>query len=129
MAAGLEATPVFLDNDLFEYSMGIPGDQKISLLGNKIILRKLASGYLPEENMKMPKSGFGVPIAEWMRTDKHLKGLLRDLPDRRAVGEVMLKDRLRTIIEGHLSGKADQSELIWGVLNYAIWHERHYGSH
>ena len=124
MAAGLEATTPFLDNELFDYALSIPKNKKLKLFSNKYILRKLAIQYLPPENLKMPKSGFGVPIAKWFQTDVLLKRTLEEVKNDRLMNEIFNKHVLRELMHKHLNDQYDYSEILWLILNFYLWHKQ-----
>lgn len=68
MAASLESRAVFLDNDLVDFCRRLPYRLKYRDGRGKHILRKCLSGLVPGELLGRRKKGFGVPVAEWLRT-------------------------------------------------------------
>jgi asparagine synthase (glutamine-hydrolysing) len=78
---------------------------------------------IPKELLDRPKSGFGIPLGEWLR-----------LPLRDWAEELLSRDRL--ILEGnfcpeythkiwseHLSGEFDWSARLWNILMFQAWLE------
>lgn len=126
MAVGLETATPFLDNDLFEYALRIPKNLKIKLFSNKYILRKLGLKYLPLENLKMPKSGFGVPISEWFKADRVLKNFLEEVKSNSFMSEFFDKKKLNQLINQHVKAEYDHSEIIWLITNFYLWHQQFY---
>jgi len=67
MAVGLEARVPFLDHEIVEYAMTIPGELKMKGKEGKVILKRIMEPYLPKDILYRKKQGFGVPIADWFR--------------------------------------------------------------
>ena len=124
MAVGLETTTPFLDNDYFDYALGMPKEAKISLFDNKCALRRLASDCLPRENMKMPKSGFGVPIARWFRSDAGLRELVNELVNDRDMCQLFRKKELENIVQDHMIKRIDNSEVLWLIVSFYLWYRQ-----
>ena len=76
MAVSLEGRAPFLDTALMEYVFSLPGDLKLNGRTTKWILKKAFADILPEEIVKRPKMGFGVPLGAWFRGE--LRTMLQD---------------------------------------------------
>jgi asparagine synthase (glutamine-hydrolysing) len=66
MAVALEARSPFLDVDLVELMLRVPASLAFAGGKPKALLQPLASKLLPESILRRPKSGFGIPIREWL---------------------------------------------------------------
>jgi len=77
MAHSLEARLPFLDQELFEFASRLPWNIKLSGGRTKPLLRSLASKYLPQEVVNVPKRGFEAPLAHWLKND--LREMVYDL--------------------------------------------------
>ena len=77
MAVGLETRAPFLDHRVVQQAWRIPIEYKIKNGKNKWILRQLLNRYVPEELMDRPKSGFSIPLGQWLRGP--LRGWAEDL--------------------------------------------------
>ncbi len=66
MAVALEARSPFLDVDLIDFLLRVPEATAFPGGRPKALLRPLAEKLLPPEIVNRPKSGFGVPIREWL---------------------------------------------------------------
>lgn len=64
MAVGLEIRCPFLDRDLANFSLSLPGNHHFDLFRSKKILKKACADLIPEEILCRPKMGFGIPLAE-----------------------------------------------------------------
>ncbi|MCR5404731.1 MAG: asparagine synthase (glutamine-hydrolyzing) [Butyrivibrio sp.] len=67
MKYSLENRCPILDRDVMEYSFRIPHSFKYSHGDKKHILKDIAYDYIPKELLDRPKTGFGVPLDNWMR--------------------------------------------------------------
>jgi asparagine synthase (glutamine-hydrolysing) len=121
MAVSLENRVPFLDHELVEFAALIPSDLKVKGLTTKYILRKALSGILPSKTINRIKHGFGVPLAEWFRTD--LKSLLEEtlLGSRFQSRELFNIDYIRLLIEEHQKGFHDFSQHLWALLIFELW--------
>jgi asparagine synthase (glutamine-hydrolysing) len=123
MAAAIEARVPFLDHRLVEWGVTVPASMKLSNFDTKLLVKKLAQRSLPMEIITRKKSGFGVPISEWL-FDKHGLGRYLDLfsesryHQRGYINSVTVKK----LVEEHLSRKADHGEIIWELISLELWH-------
>lgn len=69
MAHSIEARVPYLDHTVVELAARTPAYLKINPNGNKYILKKIASKYLPKENIERRKLGLGTPLSEWFKED------------------------------------------------------------
>lgn len=67
MKYSLENRCPILDRDVMEYSFRIPHEFKYHKGDKKHILKDIAYDYIPRELLDRPKTGFGVPLDNWMR--------------------------------------------------------------
>jgi asparagine synthase (glutamine-hydrolysing) len=76
---------------------------------------------LPPAILTRPKMGFGVPVGEWLRGE--LRPLLEDtvLSSRAAARGYFHPQAVRTMVDEHLSRRADRTSHIWGLLMLELW--------
>ncbi len=67
MKYSLETRCPILDTDVWEFSYRIPHEFKFYKGDKKHILKDIAYDYIPKELLERPKTGFSVPLNEWMR--------------------------------------------------------------
>ncbi len=67
MKYSLEARCPIMDTEVMEYSFRIPHKFKYCKGDKKHILKDIAYDYIPRELLERPKTGFGVPMDEWLR--------------------------------------------------------------
>jgi len=122
MANSLEARSPFLDHKLMEFAAGLPIDIKLKQGVTKYILRRIMSRYLPRDVLSRKKMGFGVPVGEWFRNK--LSNYLKEvLLDRRALKRGYFnRDKVERLINEHITGKRDNKNRLWALLNLELWH-------
>ena len=67
MKYSLEARCPIMDTEVMEYSFRIPHKFKYHNGEKKHILKDIAYDYIPRELLDRPKTGFGVPMDQWLR--------------------------------------------------------------
>ena len=67
MKYSLESRCPIMDTEVMEYSFRIPHKFKYCKGDKKHILKDIAYDYIPRELLERPKTGFGVPMDEWLR--------------------------------------------------------------
>jgi asparagine synthase (glutamine-hydrolysing) len=122
MANSLEARCPFLDQQLVEFTAGIPSKLKLKGMTTKYILKRALRGIVPNEIIHRKKHGFGVPVGHWFRTS--LRDYVRETllsPEALRRG-YFRESSLRRLIEEHQSGKRDHGHRLWALLTLEIWH-------
>jgi asparagine synthase (glutamine-hydrolysing) len=124
MANSLEVRAPLLDHLFVEFAATIPASMKRDAGGGKRIFRAAVRELLPEKILTKKKSGFGVPLARWLRTD--LLPLLRDnlLDDRARNRELFEPASVRRMLDEHAAGRRDWSTRLWALLCLELWFRR-----
>jgi len=120
MAASIESRVPFLDYRVVEFANALPTATKQNCLSGKQIVKKIAERYLPDEIIHRKKSGFGVPVARWMREKRGLGPLLGDLVVS-CPSNYFDSTRVSKLHDDHRKGKEDYSEALWTYLNFTLW--------
>ena len=120
MATSLEARVPFLDNEIIDLARSLPSGFKQTLRHRKRVLKDVARRYLPAAIVDRRKSGFGVPLARWFASNGAMRALLAETMESTPT-ELLDRQVLAAVIEEHVAGQHDHSELLWGVLNLGIW--------
>ena len=121
MAVSLEAHVPYLDHRVAELAARIPIEMKIRGGTGKRILRKLLYREAPSELFERPKTGFGIPVGQWIKGP--LREWAEDLLDpgpMRAEGWFDPDPVARRWRE-HLTGKRDSTQALWAVLMFQAW--------
>lgn len=121
----LEVRVPLVDHELVELSARLPSRYKANLRKKKLLLRKIAQKRLPEEIMNHRKQGFESPMAAWLRTD--LVDYARDVLGEKRLGRSGLFDcnYVRNKLEDHLAGRQKNNKLLFSLIMYQEWYERH----
>lgn len=121
MAVSIETRVPFLDHRVAAIAARIPLAMKVGSQGGKLILRKLLHREAPALPFGRPKTGFAVPIGEW------IKGPLRPwveemLDERRLTTEGWFDAAtVRNRWHDHLGGRRDSTPALWAVLMFQAW--------
>jgi len=123
MAASLEARVPFLDVSLAEWALQLPSDTKLRRVTNKAPVRALAARMLPASVAHARKSGFGLPLGDWLRDDaRALVDTLRD--PQHPAAKYFDQRELASVLTAFATG-APTSDLVWLLVNVYLWHEVH----
>ena len=121
MATGLELRVPLIDHRVVEFAATLPLHMKRRKGQSKWILRKICEKYLPSEIFDRPKTGFDVPLADWLR------GPLRDWAEN-LLSEERLKNSdlldpasVRRKWAEHIDGKGNRAPALWNALMLQQW--------
>lgn len=122
MAHSIEVRVPFLDVPLTEYAMGLPSGMKVRGVQKKWILRRALRGIVPDEILDGKKTGFGVPYQFWLREPlaDYMRSVLLD-PETLRWG-LFDEAKLRRCMDEHTDGRRDNGNLLYKLLNLALWH-------
>jgi asparagine synthase (glutamine-hydrolysing) len=128
MAHSLEVRVPFLDSAVADFALSLPPRMKVRGFQKKRILRRAAAPLLPEAILKARKRGFSIPAARWFRgeLEPYAREILSD-DSVRAQGYFEPK-AVSSLLDQHVSGRHDLSRQIWGLMSFALWHERYASS-
>jgi asparagine synthase (glutamine-hydrolysing) len=121
MAHSLELRSPFLDHEVVALGLALPDSLKIGGRQGKVALRRAFAADLPAEVAGRAKSGFGVPLGRWFRSD--LRDAARDLlsSDR----GWFRQDTVRRLLDEHESERADHGHRLWCLLMLELWVREH----
>ena len=121
MAHGLEVRCPLLDHTLVEFAATIPSDLKQRGGEGKRIFKDTVRDLVPEAVLSKRKTGFGIPLARWLRHD--LFDLVRGtLLDDRATSRGLFEPAfIARLVADHRSGSRDWSARIWALLFLELW--------
>jgi asparagine synthase (glutamine-hydrolysing) len=121
MAHALEVRVPLLDHRLVEFAWQLPRQELIAAGRTKMPLRHILAKHVPPALYERPKSGFAIPISDWLR------GPLRDWAENLLSEKALLESGLlepkpiRAAWEAHLSGRQNLQNPIWAILMYQLW--------
>ncbi len=121
MAAGVEVRVPFLDIDLVNFASSLPHSIKQRGTVSKWVLKEAMRGFLPDDIIFRPKSGFGVPLRRWLRTDLR-EWLFDTLSYSRLRKRGMFNpDAVHALIEANQAQTIDASYTLLSLACVEIW--------
>jgi asparagine synthase (glutamine-hydrolysing) len=121
MSVSLETRVPLLDHRVVEFAWRVPMHLKQRDGQGKWLLRQVLHKYVPETLVNQQKMGFSVPLDSWLR------GPLRDWAEDLLAAPRLNREGffdaslIRYAWDTHLSGRVDQSALLWSVLMFQSW--------
>ena len=123
MAVSLETRAPFLDPRVGQFAASLPLDYKLRGSKGKHILKKSVEGLLPANILHRSKKGFGIPIAEWLKT--LLKPLMHEMlsPELLKDQGLFESDYVQKLIAEHEKGVASHHKQLWTLLVFQLWQQ------
>lgn len=121
MAASLETRVPLLDHRVVELAWRMPQSLRFQRGQGKWALRRLLYERVPRELIERPKSGFSIPVGDWLR------GPLREwaetmLDDRRVrAGGYLDPHVVSRLWSLHKGGARDMGNILWAILMFESW--------
>ncbi|MBA4317006.1 MAG: asparagine synthase (glutamine-hydrolyzing) [Flavobacterium sp.] len=124
MSCSLEGRDPLLDHRLIQYVASLPTEYKFDGITMKRILKDIVHKYVPKKMMDRPKSGFGIPIYDWLRKD--LNFYLEDYcsPQKVKLSNLFNDQKVSLAIENFNKGVKTEQTFIWQLLIFQMWYER-----
>ena len=125
MAHGLEVRVPFLDHRVIEFLAGVPPHLKLrKYFEKKHILKAAMKDSLPNEILKRKKQGFNLPHPRWIKNE--LKPyVIETLSPSNLMDIGLLNSQVvQTLLDGHFTGRVDNSYQIWSLLTLVLWWQR-----
>ncbi len=121
MAVSLEVRAPLLDYRVLEFGMQLPLDYKLRGTSGKHILRQILGRYVPLQMFDRAKTGFGVPIEQWLRGP--LRDWAEDLltPGRLREQGFFAVDRVQSVWNQHINRQKPGHYLLWDILMFQAW--------
>jgi asparagine synthase (glutamine-hydrolysing) len=122
MAVALETRVPFLDKDVVEFAARIPSGMKVRDGRGKWLVRQVLYQHVPANLVDRPKTGFGIPIDEWLRGP--LQSWASDLlsPARLRTQNLFNAKRVAARMAEHMSGRRNHGYWLWNLLMAQAWH-------
>jgi len=114
MLCSLEARSPFLDRDFVDLARSIQWPLKLRDGETKWILKRALSQILPEQIVRRPKKGFGMPIGAWMREGRF------EFAHAQARGHMNTDFAGRKVL-AHIGGKSDERLFLWSYWVLCEW--------
>ncbi|WP_242131024.1 asparagine synthase (glutamine-hydrolyzing) [Aestuariivivens marinum] len=122
MAYSVEVRSPFLDYRIVEFARTLPVSYRLHKKVRKRLLRDILKEYIPENVFNQPKSGFSIPLGDWIRGE--LKEEFRNVLNDEFLDELPSfdKEKFKNQFNQHLEGKIDYATNIWKVYVLARWY-------
>jgi asparagine synthase (glutamine-hydrolysing) len=124
MSVSLETRVPFLDKDVVEFSCHVPPDLKVKNGQGKWLVRQVLDRYVPRHLIDRPKTGFGIPLDEWLRGP--LKAWASDLLASERLNRQgwFNSERVDVLWAEHQHGRRNHGFWLWNVLMVQAWSDR-----
>ncbi len=120
MAHGVEGRMPFVDRRVVSWGLAAADALKCDRREGKKILKRWASGFMPDEHFAAKKRGFYVPVNDWWRGDR-LEVLGRVLTDNESIREWFKPAGVEALLaEQRRSQRAGRQ--LMTLLQFALWH-------
>jgi asparagine synthase (glutamine-hydrolysing) len=121
MAVGLEARVPLLDHRLVEFAFTLPLQMKLRGGTSKWLLRQVLQKHVPQRLTNRPKTGFGIPLAAWLRGP--LKEWAADLLEPTLITRqgYFKPQPISDAWRAHVSRRQDRSQELWCILMFQQW--------
>ena len=125
MAHSLEVRAPLLDYRILEFAARLPNSLKTDTQKGKLALRELAARRLPEKIQNLPKKGFSIPAASWLRGE--LKPFVEEVvfDNSRRIHDYLAPAKTHEIWKQHQRGQRDHSYFLWGLMMFGLWEDAH----
>ena len=121
MSVSLETRAPFLDHRVMQYAMSISPTEKIKHGRGKQHLRQMLYKRVPSKLIDRPKTGFGIPLDDWLRNG--LKEWGSDLLNSKACKQSQIIDNkfVERLWHDHQSGQKNNQQLLWSLFMFLQW--------
>jgi asparagine synthase (glutamine-hydrolysing) len=124
MSVSLEGREPLLDHRIVEYLARIPMKLKYKNNIGKYLSRKILYRYIPKTLIDKPKTGFAIPLKQWLETelnDLALKSLKSDILKK---DDIFKREVLESLVDECLNKKVHEPTFIWMIIIYVMWREK-----
>jgi asparagine synthase (glutamine-hydrolysing) len=121
MAVSLETRVPFLDRDVVEFAARIPPHMKLRDGRGKWLVRQVLYRHVSPSLVDRPKTGFSIPIDDWLRGP--LKSWTNDLlsPARVKLQNLFEAPLVARRVDEHMAGRRNHGYWLWNVLMVQAW--------
>jgi asparagine synthase (glutamine-hydrolysing) len=126
-AMGVRSRYPFLDRSVAEFSGTLPLRLKIKGLNKRYLFKRAFRDLLPPEIIRKKKHGFGIPVANWFKSDRRLRELSRDaLLSRRSLERGYVRRAfLAELFQRHEQDDSSYyGDTLWVCLAIELWHRQ-----
>ena len=123
MAVSLETRVPLLNRDIMSFLAATPISLKLRGFTRKWLLREAMTGILPDDILKRPKKGFGIPIARWFGGE--LREMAQDYFSAERLRRQGLFDPVAVgdLFKDHVERRRNNHKMLWTLLMFQLWWE------
>jgi asparagine synthase (glutamine-hydrolysing) len=125
--AGIQTRFPYLDRAVAEFSGRIPPHLKVKGFNKRYLFKRAFRDLLPAEIIRKKKHGFGIPVAQWIKSDKRMRELSRDtlLSARAAQRGYFRPSFIEDLFEkSEHDDSSYHGDTIWTFLAMELWHRQ-----
>lgn len=117
MKHSLEVRVPLMDHELVEWVWSLPKAYRFNDQNSKILLKELLYKHVPRQLVDRPKTGFGLPLGSWLKTD------LKDWASSALFHneDILDMNHIRQLWDEHQSGIKDNKTVLWNVICFNEW--------
>lgn len=120
--AGIKVGFPMLDDDLVDFSIGLPTDYKLRGMQLRWFFKEALRGFLPDEIIVKKKQGFGLPFGVWLNKNPALFELAADSVRGLAGRGVLRSEFAETLLTRLLNEHSGYyGEMIWISMMLEQW--------
>jgi asparagine synthase (glutamine-hydrolysing) len=120
MAVSLEARVPFLDFDLVDFALQIPGRLRVTAGEGKRLFRRAIQAIVPASVLSRPKRGFTVPLGRWFRGPLRYRIEALRKPSAE-LAQYLDTAAVRRLVGEHAIGRRDHSNMLWRLIVLECW--------
>jgi len=124
MRHSLEVRLPLLDHRVVEFAMKLPSHLRLGKLGLKHLWRKLLLRRIPIEVINRPKSGFAVPLADWIRTNWY-EDFRRRILNNEGLNQFFEQKFIERLLVEHKQGAVNHASRLWALIVLAAWFDNY----
>jgi asparagine synthase (glutamine-hydrolysing) len=123
MSASIEGREPLIDHRIVEFMARVPDSIKYKNKKGKYLIREILNNSLPKSLIDRPKSGFSIPMSDWLRGD--LKLLVEKyLSSSKLDDDIFNTEALRQHCELFFNGDDSKANSVWYILQFQMWREK-----
>jgi asparagine synthase (glutamine-hydrolysing) len=122
MAFGVEGRVPYLDHRVVEFGLSLPEQLKATRRKGKVFLRQWGEQFLPKEHLDRRKSGFTVPVTEWLRGPM-LDSIVAALMRNRLIRAWFKPEGIQWLASRQQHAAGDVSNALWCLMQCAMWYQ------
>ena len=114
-----------LDDELVDFSLGLPPSMKVRGLTLRYFFKRSLRDFLPEDVIRKKKHGFGLPFGPWLIRDRGLAKFARAALDRLTERGFIRRELVHDLFSVRLvEHPGFYGEMVWVLMMLEHWLER-----